>query len=709
MVFEVNSTLKKRHHKTVIKQPDQQKSMQESPLENDFLSQLTAMVEKNISNEQFGVSELADAMNMSRSNLLRKVKKETNLAVNQLIRDTRLKKGMELLRKNSLNVSEVSHQVGFSSTSYFIKCFREFYGFPPGEVGKRAPDELNPVSVPPSKRNRNIFIIGSIGLVIAITVGLLIYYGPTSKTRTLERSIAVLPFKNESNDSTNIYLINGLMESTLTNLQKIEDLRVISRTSSEKYRSLRKSIPEMARELNVNYFVEGSGQKIGDHILLNIQLIEGPSDKHLWAKQYKREAKDIFALQQEVAKNIVEEIQAIITPEEEKKIEKIPTDNLVAYDYFLKGRELLFRSGKGDLEKAITFFNKAIELDNKFALAYAEAVICYYYLDAYRPEPEYTDQLSDYADKAWLYDSKSDECLVAKALFYMHKREYNQAIPYLEKALEYNPNSGLTIHFISELYNGLVPNTAKYLQYALLGARINVATDSASESFTYMHLSNALVQTGFIDEAMKYVDKSLAYDPNNQFAGWLKIGVLFAKTKNTDQTRQLLIKELNKDTISRFYLMQEIGKSYYFKGDYKTAYRYYKRFIAMQQTLKVDIFRNESLKIGIVFDKLGMKEEAASYYKIYKEYAFNDKSIYKNLSLMAYYAWLGDQQKALDHMKLFSKEDDYQYWILFLADDPLFVHIRSLPEFKKVMTVIEKKFWDNHKKIRAMLEEKGLL
>src|SRR5579872_5221479 len=269
--------------------------LMDTPIENDFLSQLTAAVEKNIANEQFGVSELADAMNMSRSNLLRKVKKETNLSVSQLIRDMRLKHGMELLRKTSSNVSEVAHQVGFSSTSYFIKCFREYYGFPPGEVGKRSPEELRPVSVTPSSRNRKILIIGSISLVVAIVISFLIYYSPTAKATSLERSIAVLPFKNESNDSTNVYLINGLMESTLTNLQKIEDLRVISRTSSEKYRSLRKSIPEMARELNVNYFVEGSGQKIGDDILLNIQLIEGPTDKHLWAKQYKREAKDIFA------------------------------------------------------------------------------------------------------------------------------------------------------------------------------------------------------------------------------------------------------------------------------------------------------------------------------------------------------------------------------------------------------------------------------
>src|SRR6188768_2727761 len=105
-------------------------------IESDFLNQITAVIEKNIANELFGVSELAEEMSMSRSNLLRKVKKETNLSVSQLISQVRLKKAMELLRTGSVNMSKVADQVRFNSTSYFIKCFREYYGYPPGEVGK---------------------------------------------------------------------------------------------------------------------------------------------------------------------------------------------------------------------------------------------------------------------------------------------------------------------------------------------------------------------------------------------------------------------------------------------------------------------------------------------------------------------------------------------------------------------------------------------
>ena len=250
-------------------------------IENDFLSKITEIIEENISNERFGVSELAHETGMSRSNLLRKVKKLTKISVSQFIRQVRLKHALEMLRQTSITVSEVSYEVGFGSISYFIKCFHDYYGYPPGEVGKRDMKESDSSQIGESGKKRNIIILASAIFVVILLAILFIVFKPVfSKKGNLEKSIAVLPFKNDSNDSTNVYIINGLMESILNNLQKIEDLRVISRTSVEKYRNIPKIIPEIARELNVNYFIEGSGQKIGDQILLNIQLIEASSDKH---------------------------------------------------------------------------------------------------------------------------------------------------------------------------------------------------------------------------------------------------------------------------------------------------------------------------------------------------------------------------------------------------------------------------------------------
>jgi len=252
--------------------------------EQAFLDQITSIIQDQISNEQFGVSELAAKVGMSRSNLLRKVKKLTSLSVSQFIRQERLKQGMEILKSSAYTVSEVSYQVGFSSTSYFIKCFHDFYGYPPGKASKHDENRKTEVvkrSIIPGKR---WFIVGILLLLLALVFAIVFWPG-SDKQEYTNKSIAVLPFKNESEDASNTYLVNGLMESVMNNLQRIEDLRVISRTSVEKYRDNPQVIAEIARELNVGYLVEGSGQKVGDRILLNIQLIDASTDRHLWAGQ----------------------------------------------------------------------------------------------------------------------------------------------------------------------------------------------------------------------------------------------------------------------------------------------------------------------------------------------------------------------------------------------------------------------------------------
>lgn len=678
---------------------------------NDFIGRITTIIEENLSNERFGVSELASELNMSRSNLLRKVKHLTNLSVSQLIRQLRLKHGMTLLRNSSLTVSQVSQQVGFGSTSYFIKCFREQYGYPPGETNKRGVPEHGAASELRPRQKRQPMAFWVMGLAALLAIGMLVRYArPSTAASSPEKSIAVLPFKNDSNDSTNLYLINGLMEATRNNLQKIRDLKVISRTSSEKYRNSLKSIPEMAEELNVNYFVEGSGQKIGNRLVLNIKLIDASSDGHLWARQYRREANDIFQLQQEVAKDIANEIQAIVTKEEKRQIEKKPTENLAAYDQFLKGLDLLHQGGRENLKVSIDYFETAIGLDGGFALAHACAAIACYYLDIFQTQKEHTNQIALYADNALLHDPTLPESLIAKALFYAHKQEYQAAIPYFEKALEYNPNSVLAINFLSDFYNWYVPNTTKYLEYALKGVQLDAAAhDSVTRSLNYLHLSNALVQTGFLERSSQYIDKSLDYNPENSFSIWMKAVLLLVEEKNTTgQGLQLMIDALEKDSL-QLHLLQEIGKIYHYEGDDENAYRYYKRFIKLRKTSQLEVFQHVDLTIATVFSKMGLEKEAESYVASFKEFAEKDQSIYKHMHLAMYHLYRKNSQKAMEHLKLFSQEDNYQYWILLMPQDPIMDPIRNHPDYKKVINTIETKFWDRHREIKASLEEKGLL
>jgi len=683
-----------------------------TPLDSEFLNQLTATIEKNLANEQFGVSELADALSMSRSNLLRKVKKASNLSVSQLISQVRLKRGMDLLRSGSHNVSEVAHQVGFSSTSYFIKCFREYYGYPPGEVGKRnINQEPIPVAPPPSNNKKPQLIIVAILLIVAV-VAVWFLYPRLLKQEIIvnEKSIVVLPFKNDSNDSTNVYLINGLMEATLNNLQKIKDLKVLSRTSAEKYRNTDKTIPEMAKELNVTYLVEGSGQKIGERILLNIQLIDGATDRHLWSKQYRREAVDIFALQQEISSDIAGEIKAIITPDEKNRIQKIPTQNLEAYDLFLKGVDLLKKGGDANLKNSLLLFDEAISKDNTFALAYACAGMACYYLDLYKAERPHINLLGTYADKAVLHDSKLAESLMVKGMYYLIRKEYKEALPYLERALEYNPNSTEIIGLLADFYTSNLPNTGKYLEYALKGLRLDANSgDSVSTSYTHLRLGNALIQTGFVDEALEHIDKSLVYYPDNAFSRYIRAFVLYAKDGNLKQTRQLLQTEFRRDT-NRFDILQDIGKVSYYLEEYDTAYKYYKRFNLYRERQKLDVFEHENLVIGRVYEKMGETEKANEFYERYRQYVETDQTAYKNIGFAIYYCQVNDSVKALEHLRLFTKEDNIQYWvILFMDKGPELTEIESSPEFKELLKEVERKFWANHEILKLKLQDQGLL
>jgi len=548
-------------------------------------------------------------------------------------------------------------------------------------------------------------------LVVVIISFLILYDWPAQDKQDVlpEKSIAVLPFKNESSDSTNLYFVNGLMESTLNNLQKVKDLRVISRSSVEKYRNTDKTIPEIAEELHVSYFVEGSGQKVGDQVLLNIQLIEASSDRHLWAEQYSRKVVDIFALQNEVATQIAGAIEAIVTPAELEQIEKKPTENLLAYDYYLQALDpFLSRTNEG-LEEAILLFEKAIEEDPEFALAYANVAISCYLLDIFQIEKQYTEKINKYADKALLYDSKSAESLIAKAFYYIQIMEYQLALPHLEKALEYNPNSNLALQMLADFYFRLVPNSNKFLEYALKGVQLNVAAnDSVTQSYIYLQLSNALISSGFVDEAYKYINMSLEYNAENYYAPHLKAFIMFARDGNIERTRNLLIKEWNKDS-TRLDILQDVAKLYYIQENYDSAFFYFKKFVKARKDNDLGIFEQENAKIALVYKRMGLLTEAERIFSEYSEYCEEDQSIYRSFNMAVKYAYEGKFDLSMEQLRIFSEVDNYQYWFLLFENEPLLKPLKSHPEFEPIMQKIKDRFWENHARFQKSLEEGGLI
>lgn len=456
--------------------------------------------------------------------------------------------------------------------------------------------------------------------------------------------------------------------------------------------------------------VEGSGQRVGYQVLLNIQLIDASNDTPIWAEQYNHKVVDIFSLQNAIAKKIADAIQATVTPAELQQINKKPTENLEAYDFYLKALVPFQTETKEGLDEAIPLFEKAVTLDPKFALAYSKLAILYYYLDLYQAKKQYTDIINNYADKALLYDSKSAESLIAKALYYININEFRLAVPHLEKALEYNPNSSSVVQILADLYSRAIPDTGKYLKYALIGLQLDIeANDSIDKSYMYLALSNAFVQNGFVDQAHKYINLSLDYNQNNYYAPYLKIFIQYAKHQNMERATSALVKEWKKDT-TRLDIMQEVAKFYYFQEKYDSAYYYYKKFVIIKKKNGLDIYPQEDLKIGIVFEKMGLDKQAADFYNAYSKYCENDQSIYQPASLASKYVHEGKFDLAIEQLKIFATKNNYQYWILlFLEKDPLMKPLKNNPEFDLIVQKIKNRFWENQTQLKQSLEDKGLI
>jgi len=670
-------------------------------IKSEFLQEVVAAIEEGMQDEHFGVSELASQMNMSRSNLLRRVKKITNLSVSLLIRQVRLRHAQELLEDDTLTISEVGYKVGFNSPSYFIKCFKEQYGYPPGAQAQQEADPHTQYVHAPTNKSKAPLILALVSLAL---VGAALFWWlkrPVEPKVQKEKSIAVLPFINDSGDASNTYVVNGLMEAILNNLQKIEDIRVVSRTSTEKYRSMPTSMSQISQELEVNYVVEGSGQKSGNQIVLTVQLIEASRDQHLWSKRYTSETQDIFQLQAEVAKDIALE---------QDRIEKILTENLRAYDLYLKGLEWSKTETAHGLDSAIKYFKEALVEDPEFAQANAYVAICYYYSDLFKKEKQYGEEINNYADRAVLLDAELPESLIAKGLFYMQDDQYERAVEYLERVLQYNPNSGWANNFLTDIYHLYLPDSKKYLKHALQGIKLDLANqDSSTTSITYLHLSNALAQNGFLEQAEYYINKSIEYDSSNIFSAYVWAYVRLAQDENWELAISRLKQVLVRDT-SRVDVIQELAKLCYSTKEYQQALAYYRRYLFIKNSLQLDIYPSEDLKIAFVLQQQGFEKEAEEYYQAFKAYAEQDQSKYHHLSLAAYYAANKMDNLALEHLEKFSHESHYIYWIvLFMKDDPIFEHLQEDSRYLELMDKINQQFWQDHEDIKEVLIAEELI
>jgi serine/threonine protein kinase/Tfp pilus assembly protein PilF len=282
--------------------------------------------------------------------------------------------------------------------------------------------------------------------IAAIALGTWFYQRTRSFSPT-ERSIAVLPFENLSSDKENAYFAEGIQDEILTRLSKITDLKVISRTSTQHYKSAPENLPEIAKQLGVAHILEGSVQKSGDAVRVNVQLIKAATDSHLWSETFDRKMTDIFSVESEVSKAIADQLRAKLTGQEQEVLAAKPTDNPQAYDAYLRGLAYTLKTAftLANSLAAQKYLKEAVQLDPKFALGWA--LLSYvdasgYLTQSLQPTAALREEAREAADTALRLQPNLGEALLAKGFYYYAcLKDYDTASKYLEQAERLLPHN----------------------------------------------------------------------------------------------------------------------------------------------------------------------------------------------------------------------------------------------------------------------------
>ncbi len=338
---------------------------------------------------------------------------------------------------------------------------------------------------------------------------------PVSATvETGPPSIAVLPFANMSMDDANEPFTVGIHDDLLTQLSKINSLKVISRTSVLRYRGSDKSIPEIAAELGVSSILEGGVQRVGDNVRINVQLIDAAKDEHLWAETYDRKisAANIFAIQSEIAASIALALEATLTEADQTRMSSVPTQNLEALEAYFSGKRLADQRGKQPIEAAIREFEQAVELDPNFALAYAGLGYAWLLMPEYSPTIDRKltrDSSRSAIARALELDPELSEGLAFMGWSKMvHEYDWQAAEALLRKALSIKANNSDALHWLSHVlsFQGIHKE-------AVATARKAVEVDPYSPLMN-MNLAYILMDDKRFDETAYYRDFTLELRPN---------------------------------------------------------------------------------------------------------------------------------------------------------------------------------------------------
>ena len=503
-------------------------------------------------------------------------------------------------------------------------------------------------AMPEATRKKKYVWIYVVVIGAAISIGLF-FLGRYSAGNTTaspagitNKSIAVLPFDNLSRDPDNAYFCEGVQDEILTRLAKVADLKVISRTSTQHFKSSPDNLPQIAKQLGVAHIVEGSVQKAGDQVRVNVQLINALTDAHLWADTYDRKLTDIFAVESEIAKIIAETLQARLSGSEKSSIAKTPTVNPEAYELYLRGKFFAEKRTDADLRKAIEYYEQAIARDPNYPLAYVGLADSHLLLSAYGAiSPKESIRPARAAlKKALELDDSLAQAHASSGLLATLELDLHRAITELERAIQLNPNYATAHHW----------------------------------------LALPLMAIGQFDRAIVEAKRAVELDPLSLICN-SDLGWIYFNARRYDEAEAQALKTLEMDArfpVAHYYL----GEVFQFKGKLNDAIAEYQKAFDLNN----DAFSLAML--GQAYTCQGKTDDARKILARLREQA---KLQYVSpYALAVVLTALGDKARALDELE--RGYDEGGFYIALIKVDPLCDQLRGDPRFEAlVQKVVSKK------------------
>ena len=524
---------------------------------------------------------------------------------------------------------------------------------------------------------KKLFIPALVLAALVVIGVVLVRFIPRKETlplATLKPSLAVLPFENYSDSKEDEYFSDGITEDITTQLSKISELQVCSRTSVMKYKKTIKGIREIGKELRVAAVLEGSVRRAANTVRITAQLIDSNTDKQVWAETYDREFKEIFIIQSDIAQQIAAALKAKLTPAEKEQIEKKPTKDIRAYEYYVKGREYYSRYKKEDNEQAIELFKKAIELDPDYALAHAGLGDAYYQR-VFRfgfPEAEWFDAVIEEAQKAISLDPNLAEGYKTLGTAYgFVKGWWRKAVETSQKAVEANPNNAIACNVLGECYLNIGE-----LDKAFPFIKKAIALNPAS-GFPYSDLGWLYIGLGDPVLAEEWLKKALELQPDldNTHDALIYLYLSYGEyNKAIEQSQSYLSKFPGNPSA---FIIEYPALAELFSGHYEKAQEYYQKIGA------------QPIELGYIYWKAGRKDEARKLFqgnldRLQKRLEQGDEGNDIGFSMAAIYAVQGNKEEAIRWLETAVDAAPWRNHN-YLSRYPLLENIRDDARFKQII------------------------